>query len=87
MYNKTYLYLTLYLAQSTHNISVSHAHTVGATNVIPWEQKVSLDETINQESTCSQKALRGHWKQKQLVRVLMDSLRSQQTAQTYLGND
>ena len=78
MYNKTYQYINLYLAQSTHNISVSHTHTAGATIVIPWKEKVSLDKTIHQESTCSENVLRGHWKQKQLVKVLMDSLRSQQ---------
>jgi len=76
MHNKTYQYITLYLAQSAHNISVSHTHTAGATIVIPWKQKVSLDKTINQESTCSEKVLRGHWKQKQLVKVLIESLRS-----------
>ena len=38
-----------------HNISVSHAHTAGATIVIPWKQKVCLDKTINQVSTCSEK--------------------------------
>jgi len=33
MYKKTYLYITLYVAQLIH-ISVTHAHTVGATVVL-----------------------------------------------------
>jgi hypothetical protein len=52
VYNKTYLYVSLYVTQLTHNISVGHTHTAGATAaVIPWQHKVSLYRTTNQDPT------------------------------------